>query len=202
MPFLLQLLLRSLPLLAGFGGSAVTRGALGRLAPTLAKKKGVPFLSELLGFAGGEQLAEQIPGVPSHGGSFLERLPLLAAGLGGAHLAGGGLRQLAGKKGFGGLLKKGTGQPGFLPSQAAGLGGFIGGQAVGSQFLPQSEHEDQGAQEAMLHGNVDSASTTSREQQQFMELLSELQFQSEDEQRIDPLLIEQIKASALGQSLV
>lgn len=208
--FLLQLLLRALPLLAGFGGSAATRslgaGAAARFAPSLLKagRLGpVPgFLADILGFAGGETLAEKIPGVPSTGEGFLERLPLLAAGFGGAHLAGGGLKALAGKKGFGGLLQPGTQNLRTIPSHAAGLGGFIGGHAVGSLLLPQSEHEDEAAQESQLLGNVDSRSLTQSDEESFMELLQELQFQSDDEQSIDPELIQQIMQSALGRSLV
>lgn len=211
MPFLLQLLLRALPLLAGFGGGAVTRGlgtkAAARFAPSLLTKLGQlgpksGFIAELLGFAGGETLAENIPGVPSTGEGFLERLPSLAAGLGGASLASKGLRGLAGKKGFGGLLKPGTQDLRFIPEQVGNLGGFIGGSTAASVFLPQSEHEDEGAQESALIGNVDSRSITRNDEEQFLELLNELQFQSDDEQGIDPGLIQQILQSATGQALV
>lgn len=216
MPFLLQLLLRALPLLAGVGGSGVARGvgarAAARFAPSLlrkavegvkpALKPGLEFLGDILGFAGGETLAEKIPGVPSTGEGFLERLPLLAAGFGGAHLAAGGLRSLAGKKGFGGLLSPKTGRLRTIPNTFGQLGGFIGGREVGSLFLPQSEHEDEGAQESMLHGNINSRSITQSDEEQFLELLNELQFQSEEEQSIDPELIQQIIQSATGQQLV
>ena len=210
--FLLQLLMRALPLLAGFGGSAVARGVGGaaarRFAPSLLQKGGqglkdLPkFIGDILGFAGGETLAEKIPGVPSTGEGFLERLPLLAAGFGGGHLAGKGLRALAGKKGFEGLVNQGTGQLKFLPQHAGTLGGFIGGHAAGSLFLPQSEHEDEGAQESALHGNINSRPITQSDEEQFMELLNELQFQSEEEQSIDPELIQQIIGSVSGGSLV
>lgn len=214
-PFLLQLLLRALPLLAGVGGSAITRGVGGaaarRFAPSLLRTlpggkealKALPqFIGDILGFAGGETLAEKIPGVPSTGEGFLERLPLLAAGFGGAHLAGGGLRALAGKKGFGGLLSPKTGQVRTIPSTFGQLGGFIGGSTAASFLLPQSEHEDEGAQESMLHGNINSRSITQSDEEQFLELLNELQFQSEEEQSIDPELIQQIIQSATGQQLV
>ncbi len=210
--FLLQLLMGALPLLAGFGGSVGARGlglgAAKRFAPSLLAKggqglkPGLNFLTDILGFAGGETIAEKIPGVPSTGQGFLERLPLLAAGFGGAHAAGTGLRALAGKKGFGGLLKPGTEQLKFLPQHAGSLGGFIGGHTAGSLFLPQSEHEDEGAQESALHGNINSRPITQSDEEQFMELLSELQFQSEEEQSIDPELIQQIMASVSGQQLV
>lgn len=211
MPFLLQLLLRALPLLAGFGGSVGARslgtGAAARFAPSLLGKTGqlgkIPtFLADILGFAGGEVAAEQIPGVPSTGEGFLERLPLLAAGFGGAHAATGGLRALAGRKGFGGLLRPGTQNLRTIPSHAGNIAGFIGGHEAGRLFLPQSEHEDEAAQESMLLGNVDSRNVTQSDEEAFMELLQELQFQSEEEQSIDPELIQQIMNSAMSGALV
>ena len=208
---LLQLLLRALPLLAGMGGQQLTRGALTAGLSSLGKRgigqsllggkkvgTGIGFLSELLGFAGGEALAEQIPGVQGTGQGFFERLPALAAGIGGGHLAAGGLRRLGGP-----LLKPGTQNLRFLPQQAAGLGGFIGGAGLAEQFLPHgSEKEEETAQEAQLLGSIDTGSITRQEEEQFLELISELQFQNEDHQGIDPQLIDQILNSSLGSSLV
>ena len=208
--YLLQLLLRALPLLGGFGGSFATRAGIKALPASLSllKKPGVGFLADILGFAAGETLAENIPGTPSSGQGFLERLPLLAAGFGGGHLAGQGLKGLLGKKGFGFLGKPGKGKlegttvARFIPEQVALLGGFTGGHEAGRLFLPQSEHEDEAAQESMLLGNVDSRNVTQSDEEAFLELLQELQFQSEEEQSVDPELIQQIMNSVLSGALV
>lgn len=218
--FLLQLLLRALPLLGGIGGTVGKQFAmkgLGRVAPGIAGKLSgsVPsFITDIMSFAGGEMLAEQIPGTSSTGEGFLERLPILAAGFGGGRLAQRGLSELAGRgilpgtRGPAGSVRIKPGTPGpripggGLTRMGAEVGGFFGGSTAAMHLLPGSEREDESQQQDMLLGSIDTASPTSDNESQFMDLLRELQFQSDEEEGIDPMLIQQILASAGGGLLV
>jgi len=211
--FLVPLLMNILRFGAGVGGSAAARAGLGRLLPNVGGKlatrllgplaegaeaslgrravAGTPgYIGDILGFAGGETLAEQIPGVPSHGG-FLDKLGSLALGFGGGRAALGLLGPAIGR-----LPAPLQSTAGFGAEVGGGLGAFLGLEALLGEPEGGVLVSDNNAQLTQLLANIDSGRLNDNPEQ-FQELVEEVAFQA-DSGTADPVLLDELATMVGG----